>query len=222
MMFPKIIEIGLLVLFVTSFGAGETQAQLKIGTVDVNRVFKSYGKTKGAEAKLNAAKTAATKEFNDRADAYKKAVEEINRINMQIDQPALSAEAKAAKAKERDEKIAEIKNLEREITEFRQTREQQLQQEMLRMKEEIVREITGAALELIKAKKMDVVFDKSGATFNGFSPLLFSRESDDFTDDVIAALKKTDHSGSMSKGEDVIASPAMSARPFPAKSTPNP
>ena len=43
----------------------------------------------------------------------------------------------------------------------------------------------------VKAHNMDLVFDKSGASFNGFSPVLFSRESADFTAEVIAALPKS-------------------------------
>lgn len=190
----KIARLGLLLFTVCLVGVPQTHAELKVGTVDVNRVFKTYAKTKEAEAKINDAKNAATKEFNERADAYKKAVEEINQINLQLDAPALSATAKATKGKERDEKIAALKSMEREITQFRQTREGQLQQEMVRIKEEIIHEITGVVLDLVEAKKMDLVFDKSGASFNGFSPVLFSRESDDFTDEVVAALKKSNPS----------------------------
>ncbi len=185
--------LALVVLALTFSGVREIQAQLKIGTVDVDRVFKSYGKTKDAEAKINEAKNVAMKEFNERADAYKKAVNEISQINQQLDAPALSASAKAAKAKERDEKIAKVREMEREITEFRQTREQELRQQMVRSKDQIVREITGAVLELVKAKNFDLVFDKSGASFNGFSPVLFARPSDDFTDEVVAALKSGNH-----------------------------
>src|SRR6202047_3797833 len=117
-------------------------AQVKIGTVDMNRAFKEYNKTKDAETKINDAKNAAKKEFDDRADSYKKALDEINNLNKQLDSPALSADAKTQKAKERDDKIANIKNMEREITEFRQTRERQLQEQALRMREGIVKEIT--------------------------------------------------------------------------------
>src|ERR1700750_3507885 len=76
----------------------------KIGTVDMSRPFKEYNKTKDAEAKINEAKNAAKKEYDERADAYKKALDEINKLNSQLDAPALSAEAKTQKAKERDEK----------------------------------------------------------------------------------------------------------------------
>jgi outer membrane protein len=169
---------------------GARGTDLSVGTVDMNRVFKEYAKTKDAEAKLNDAKNAAKKEYDDRASAYKNALEDINRINAQIEAPALTADAKTQKAKERDEKIANIKNMEREINEFRQTREQQLQQQMQRMREGILKEITAVVMQRVKSRGFDLVFDKSGASLNGFSPLLFSPDGADFTSDVIAALNK--------------------------------
>src|SRR5450432_997257 len=166
------------------------QATLKIGTVDMQRAFKEYNKTKDAEAKVNDAKNAAKKEFDDRTDVYKKALEEINKLNQQLDAPALSADAKAQKAKDRDEKIANIKNLEREISDFRQTREQQLQQQAMRMREGIVKEITDVVLERVKTNGMDLVFDKSGLSTNYVPIVLYSRDGADFTNDIITALNK--------------------------------
>jgi outer membrane protein len=168
----------------------ETRAQAKIGTVDTDRVLKEYHKSKDAEAKLNEAMKAAKKELDDRVEAYKKVLEEINKLNAQLETPVLSADAKAARAKERDEKIASIKNMEREINDFRQTREQQLQQQMLRLREGIVKEITDVVIERGKSKNLDLVFDKSGAVVNRFSPVLFSPDSMDFTTEVIAELNK--------------------------------
>jgi Skp family chaperone for outer membrane proteins len=180
----------LLVLALCSLSAVETRAQTKIGTVDMERVLKEYSKTKEAEARLNEAKNAAKKEYDERAEAYKKALEEINKLNAQLDSPVLTADAKAARAKERDEKIGGIKNMEREISEFRQTREQQLQQQMLRIRENLLKEITDVVMEQVKSKNMDLVFDKSGASLNRFSPILFSPDAMDFTADVVAALNK--------------------------------
>src|SRR6202158_6202189 len=139
-------------------GASFAQGTLKIGTVDMQRAFKEYSKTKDAEAKINDAKNAAKKEDDDRADGYKKALDEINNLNKQLDAPALSADAKTQKAKERDDKIANIKNMEREITEFRQTRERQLQEQAMRMREGIVKEITDVVMDKVKASNLDLVF----------------------------------------------------------------
>jgi outer membrane protein len=186
--FSKSVLRAVLVLSLVS--AVETQAQTKIGTVDMDRVLKDYHKSKEAEAKLNEATKAAKKEFDDRVEAYKKALDDINKLNAQIDTPALRADAKAAKAKERDEKIAGIKNMEREINDFRQTREQQLQQQTLRLREGIVKEITDVVMERGKSRNLDLVFDKSGASLNRFSPILFSPEGMDFTPEVIAELNK--------------------------------
>ena len=170
--------------------ASFAQGNPKIGTVDMQRAFKEYNKTKDAEAKVNDAKNAAKKEFDDRTDGYKKALDEINKLNQQLDAPALSADAKAQKAKERDEKIANIKNMEREINEFRQTREQQLQQQAMRMREGIVKEITDVVLERVKTNGMDLVFDKSGLSQNFVPVVLYSKDSADFTTEIITALNK--------------------------------
>ena len=127
----------------------------------------------GGEAQRS--ENAAKKEYDERADAYKKALEEINQVNAQLDSPVLTADAKASKAKGRDEKIANLKNMEREISEFRQTREQQLQQQMLRMRENLLKEMTEVVLEQVKSRNMDLVFDKSGASFSPILSVLFPR-----------------------------------------------
>jgi outer membrane protein len=163
---------------------------LKIGTVDMNRAFKDYNKTKDAEAKINEAKNAAKKEYDDRADAYRKALDEVNKLNQQLDAPALSADAKNQKQKERDEKISNIKNMEREINEFRQTRERQLQEQALRMREGIVKEITDVVMDKVKSDNLDLVFDKSGMSLNGVPIVMYSRDNYDFTNDVVTALNK--------------------------------
>ncbi|MFL6531044.1 MAG: OmpH family outer membrane protein [Chthoniobacterales bacterium] len=170
--------------------AGFAQGTLKVGTVDMNRAFKEYNKTKDAEAKINDAKNAAKKEYDDRAENYKKALDEINKLNQQLEAPALSADAKTAKAKERDEKIANIKNMEREINEFRQTRERQLQEQALRMREGIVKEITDVVMDKVKANNLDLVFDKSGMSLNGVPLLMYSKDNVEFTNDVITVLNK--------------------------------
>jgi outer membrane protein len=197
--------------------ASFAQGTLKIGTVDMQRAFKEYNKTKDAENKVNDAKNAAKKEFDDRTDGYKKALDEINKLNQQLDAPALSADAKAQKAKERDEKIANIKTMEREINEFRQTREQQLQQQAMRMREGIVKEITDLVLERVKSNGMDLVFDKSGLSTNYVPVLLYSKDSADFTTEIITALNKKAVS-TTEKPATTSTSPAAS----PTKSTTKP
>ncbi len=179
------------------------QGGMKIATIDMNQAFKEYNKTKDAEVKINEAKNAAKKEYDERADAYKKALDEINKLNQQLEAPALSAAAKTQKAKERDEKIASIKSMEREINEFRQTRERQLQEQALRMREGIVKEITDIVMDKVKANNLDLVFDKSGMSLNGVPIVMYAKDNMDFTTDVVALLNK----------------PGRAAAPAPAPAT---
>ena len=214
MLMKKLLSIALtsvLALPVAAFAQGT----LKIGTVDMQRAFKEYSKTKDAEAKINEAKNAAKKEYDDRADGYKKALDEINNLNKQLDAPALSADAKTQKAKERDDKIANIKNMEREITEFRQTRERQLQEQAMRMREGIVKEITDVVMEKVKATRMDLVFDKSGMSLNGVPVLMYAPENVDFTNDIVTVLNKPGRATSLIPSEKTATSPS----PSPAKAS---
>ena len=184
----KLLVVALFSAF--ALPAGAFAQGLKIGTVDMNRAFKEYNKTKDAETKINDAKNAAKKEYDDRADSYKKSLDEINKLNQQLEAPALSAEAKTQKAKDRDEKIASIKNMEREINDFRQTREKQLQEQAVRMRDGIVKEITDVVMTRVKANNMDLVFDVSGVSLNGVPMVLFARPDMDFTNDIVAQLNK--------------------------------
>lgn len=169
---------------------GAFAQSMKVGTIDMNRAFKEYNKTKDAEKKINDAKDAAKKEYDDRADAYKKALDEINKLNQQLEAPALSADAKTQKAKDRDEKIASIKNMEREINDFRTTREKQLQEQAVRMRDGIVKEITDIVMDKVKNSNMDLVFDTSGVSLNGVPTVMYARPDMDFTNDIIALLNK--------------------------------
>jgi outer membrane protein len=195
--------------------AAFAQGTMKIGTVDMQRAFKDYNKTKEAEAKINDAKNAAKKEYDDRAEAYKKALDEINNLNKQLESSALSADKKTQIAKERDDKIANIKNMEREISDFRQTRERQLQEQLMRVREGIVKEITDVVMEKVKTNSLDLVFDKSGMSINGVPVLLYSHDNIDFTNDIIAVLNKPGRATAPATRTSTTtsATPARAAKP---------
>ncbi|HYK23560.1 MAG TPA: OmpH family outer membrane protein [Candidatus Acidoferrum sp.] len=193
--------------------AALAQGTMKIGTVDMQRAFKEYTKTKEAEVKINDAKNSAKKEYDDRAESYKKALDEINNLNKQLESPALSADKKTQTAKERDDKIANIKNMEREISDFRQTRERQLQEQLMRVREGIVKEITEVVMEKVKANHFDLVLDKSGMSINGVPFLLYAPDNVDFTNDIITVLNKPGRAPSSTAKANPAGTPAKAAKP---------
>ena len=182
-----ITSISLVALIGSALTAG---AQTKIATVDMNKIFSAYYKTKDAEVRINEARTAAKKELDDRMESYKKNVDVINKLNEEMSKPELSKDAKEEKAKARDEKISDTKNLEREISEFKSSREKGLQEQALRMRAGIVEDITKLVQEKVKSENYDLVVDRSGMSLNQVPVLVFARESLDFSDEIIAQLNK--------------------------------
>ncbi len=174
--------------FGTAFHA--SAQSLKIGTVDVKKVFDSYSKTKDAEQRINEERNAARKELEDRMDSYKKLTDEVKKLQGDAQKPELSKEAKDARNKQCDGKIAELKAWEREIQEFEGTRRKQLEDQTVRMRDGIVEEIRKVIADLAKAGQFDLVIDKSGLSLNGVPNLLYSRDSYEFTGDVVTALNK--------------------------------
>jgi outer membrane protein len=194
--------------------ASTSHAQVKLGTVDMNKIFSAYYKTKDAEARINEARNSAKQELDERMDTYKKNLDAITKLNDDINKPELSTEAKAAKSKERDDLIQETKNLESEITQFRETREKQLQEQAVRMRNGIVDEITKLVLDKVKAENYDVVMDRSGLSLNGVPILIFAKEGLDFSDDIIVQLNKNKPKDSGTGSSTPAGSPGATDSPL--------
>jgi len=56
---------------------------MKVGTIDMQKVFTAYYKTHDAEDKLKEAQKAYKDELDQRMDAYKKNLDVINKLNEQ-------------------------------------------------------------------------------------------------------------------------------------------
>jgi outer membrane protein len=179
---------------------------LKIGTVDMKRVFESYYKTKDAEAKINEKRNAAKKELEDRMDVAKRALEEVKKLDEDIQKPELSNAARTEKQRIRQQKAEDLQNMDREIREFQQTQEKQLNELSVRMRAGIVDEINKIVEARVKAENYDLVLDKSGPSLNGVPLVLYSRESWDFTTEVVTALNKT-------RGSETSSTPATAPAP---------
>src|SRR3954454_298011 len=202
--------------------APSASAQNKVGTVDMKKVFESYYKTKDAEQRINEDRNAAKKELEDRTESYKKAVEEVRKLNDEIQRPELSKEGKEAKSKQRDEKVTDLNVMQREIQEFQQTREKQLQERSVRMRSGIVDEIMKVVNDRVKAEQFDIVFDRSGPSLNGVPVLLFAKESYDFTTDVVTALNKSKRTEAAPPDTGVTGAGSSAARPVATPKKPKP
>ena len=186
----SLIRTTLITLLLTFGGAGLAHAQIKFGTVDMNRIFSEYYKTKDAQTKYHDAEDAANKDLNNRVDTLKKNLQEISQINTDLEKTDLPKDEADAKKKDRDQKVAAARELDHQISDYRSTKQKGLQDQFLRMRKDIVDDIMKQVTSLVKAKSYDIVFDKSGLSAGAVPVVLYARDDFDFSQDVIDALNK--------------------------------
>ena len=174
-------------------------ADLKVGTIDMKAVFDGYYKTKEAEAKINEARTQAKKELDERLDIFNKAQEEARKLNDEANKPELSEKAKAEKSKALNEKLQALGTLQREVQEFQQTRERQLSEQSVRSRNALLEDLNKVIADKVKAAAYDLVLDKSGQSLNAVGILVYSKDSFDFTSDVLAEVNKASKSSPSKK-----------------------
>ena len=182
-----------------SCAASVHAADLKVGTIDMKAVFDGYYKTKEAEAKINEARTQAKKELDERIDIFNKAQEEARKLNDEANKPELSEKAKAEKSKALNEKLQALGTLQREVQEFQQTRERQLSEQSVRSRNALLEDLNKVIADKVKAAAYDLVLDKSGQSLNAVGILVYSKDSFDFTNDVIAEVNKASKSSPSKK-----------------------
>lgn len=178
------------VLMMGTAAPASAQDGFKIGIIDMKRVFAEYYKTKEAEKSVNDGKEAAKKQLDERNAKYRELIGKWQESQKMIQDPAISEELRAQKRREAEELSSEAKSLEREMAEFRQRREQQLQEQVGRVRKGILDEIKILVEKRAKDSNYDLVFDKSGMGVNGVPFLLYSKDAVDFSQDVITELNK--------------------------------
>jgi outer membrane protein len=179
-----------LVLSLFTAGSASAQGQIKIGTVDMKRVFQEYYKTREAEKKVNEDKSKAKKDLDQRTTEYQKLITQWESANKIVQDKLVNAELKAQKQQEAGQLASQIKALEREIDEFRRRREAQLQEQVGRMRKGLLEDIQQNVEEKSKKDNYDLVFDKSGVSPSGVKFLLHTKDAIDFTGEVLAELNK--------------------------------
>jgi len=163
---------------------------MKIGIVDMNRVFAEYYKTKDADKVVNEQKEAAKKELETINNDYKKLLDSYQKLATEIKDPAIGEELRKTKQKEAQEVASKARALEREKKELSDRRQRMLLTEVDRKRKALIEEIQDAVGDMAKKKNYDIVFDKSGLGTRGIPFLLHSKDAVDFSKELIGVLNK--------------------------------
>lgn len=181
-----------LLSFVLSLAfAGTACAELKIGTVDMKKIFESYWKTKDAETTMSETRGKLKRDLDERMEKRKELQDAIEKLNDELKKPELAPATLQKKGKERDEKIAEWQIMTRDLQQYQAEKEKQLADQTLRIRNVIVGEILEVVKTKTDAENYDLVFDTSGNSINNVPVVITAKASYDFTKEIVDKLNAT-------------------------------
>lgn len=182
----KLWAMGLAAAF-TAAVAGA--AELKIATVDLEKVFAAHPQTQAAEADLKKAEETIQTEM-EKMTAEGQAMEQaVSQLREAAKNPLLTDEARMKKRSEAEEKLADLQDFQLRARRTQETKLKQLREQLMKSRQGIVDELMKTVGEFGKAEGYDLVLDRSGMTMNMIPLAVYSAPELDVTDQLIARLK---------------------------------
>jgi len=157
-------------------------AQTKIASVDMEKLFKGYWKTKQAEVLLNQRVADLQKEIRGMADDLNQAQTNYNDLLDQANDQALSPEERGKRRQAAADKLKEINNSKVAIDQFNRQAQAQVADQRQRMTANLVSEIQKAVGDKARGGGYMLVVNSSAA-----ETIVYS-SGDDLTDAVLKEL----------------------------------
>jgi outer membrane protein len=177
--------------------AGSLQAQPKIATVDLRKIFEGYYKTKQADAQLRERGADAEKQYKGMLDDYQKANEDYKKLVESANDQAVSSEERDRRKKSAESKVLELNEIEKTLTQFKREKQTTFEEQKKRMRDQIVREIREQVNNKARAGNYTYVLDLSAESINQAPFILFSAGQYDLTDEILNQMNIAAPPGSL-------------------------
>jgi outer membrane protein len=161
---------------------------LKIATVDIQELFREYGRTNEAQKEINVERARIQKDSNDRLAHIRELDTELQGLRKELEDPSISESKRQTLFNEWSLKQEEGIALDRQRREDMQRRTRSLNEKMVQRMKGLLEEIRKRVEEKAKAEDYDYVFDKSGLSTTQLPFFLFTKGSTDMTRKLLADL----------------------------------
>ncbi|MGB1053243.1 MAG: OmpH family outer membrane protein [Limisphaerales bacterium] len=176
-------------LLVWSMFLGTTaSAQVKVATLDLQKVFDGYWKTKQISDNLQGQGKEYEEQREKLVQQFQKLNEEFRVLREAIEDPAASELGKEKRTKEADAKLAEIRELEQSINDYDNTTRTQITETQNRMKKNIVREIRETVAGIARKENYNMVLDIAALARTDTPIVLYHDGSADITEKVLTQM----------------------------------
>jgi outer membrane protein len=173
----------------TAFLATAGLAEMKVATVDLDKVFTAHPKTQAAEAELKKAEEAVEEEMEQVAEGLRALEADVTKLREAARSPMLSDEARATKRAEAEDKLTELQEAQLRARRTQETKLKQLREQLMASRQGIVDELLKEVAAFAEAEGFDLVLDRSGMTMNMVPLAVYSAPELDVTERLIERLK---------------------------------
>jgi len=182
----KFLTVGMVAAFVTAVAGA---AELKIATVDLDKVFTAHPKTQSAEAELKKAEAGIQEEMDKIVAEGRALEEEVAKLREAAKNPLLTDEARLKKSNEAEEKLTDLQEFQLRARRTQETNLKQMREQVMKSRQGIVDDLMAAVSDFAKEEGYDLVLDRSGLTANMVPLVAYSSPALDVTDQLIEKLK---------------------------------
>ncbi len=162
----------------------------KIVTVDMEKLYVSYYKTKEAEEKIKTSFDKAREQNELLVKEHQELLEKFNEINEKANNPLRSSEAREDATEEAKAAFKVLREKEQAVKEFQVTTQQSLMQRQKNHRDLMLEEIKEVVLKHSRKRNAAIVLDTNGKTHIGISNVIYTDPEWDITESVITDLNK--------------------------------
>ncbi len=164
------------------------QAEQKIATIDLKKIFEEFFKTKIADAQIKEEAAGLDKDRKALADQAQKTIDEYKKAVEDASNQAISADEREKRKKAGEGKLIEVNELEQQIKQFDRTARGNLEEKTTRFREKILKEIQTIVNTKAKAGGYAIVLDSAAEAASRTTVVFYTNGQDDLTAAVIKDL----------------------------------
>jgi Skp family chaperone for outer membrane proteins len=168
--------------------ATNLQAQPKIGTVDLSKIFDGYYRRQQADTQLKNRAADFDKARQGMIEDFEEAKAEFEELRAASSDQALSVDERENRKAAAERKLLDIRQIEQDVAQFDRTSRSTLTEQRRRMMERIVDEIKEVVSMKAKAAQLDLVLDVKAVSMAEVPVVLYNSGANDMTKEVLAEL----------------------------------
>jgi outer membrane protein len=171
--------------------AQSADAQSRIATIDLRKVFDDYWKTKQADARLKENAAVKDEEKAQMLDRLKQGDENYQALLESANDQAVSVAEREKRRKDAEAKLQELQRMQQNVQAFDRSARAELGEQQARMRENILGEIQKVIDSKARAGNYQLVLDVAGMSKSDTKIVLFHSGENDLTEEILTEMNST-------------------------------